>query len=337
MMVTKLKHIIKGYLQPSALVLMYHRVDASMQDAWNIAVHPDLFEQQLEVLQTNHNVLPLSELIERAHKNSLPRNSLAITFDDGYQDNYLQAKPLLEKYRLPATFFIATGNTGTVNEFWWDELEELLLKSPSLPVNFKMTIAGTSIETELAQESLLDDNLQSKLRFWKAFVQEPDTQRGKLFLQLWLLIRPLPATEQQQYLAQLKEWAGGSQEKKNGYKCMTSGQIQELANHPLFEVGGHTVTHPLLSSLDRAQQYHELKANQDTLQEITGKPISTCSFPYGAYNADSLVVVQQMGYAAALTTQEKRINHQTNPFQLGRIQVPNLSKPDFRQFLSHPR
>ncbi|QHL89098.1 polysaccharide deacetylase family protein [Nibribacter ruber] len=329
--------MVKAYFQPRALVLMYHRVTDSSQDVWDISVRPDLFEQQLQLLQEDYQVLPLPELVARADKNSLKRKSIALTFDDGYLDNFLVAKPLLEKYGLPATFFIAGGQAEAEKGFWWDELEDLVLGSQNLPARFSMAVAGAKVEIELDKESFLTGSLQQKLSQWKAVGQEPETQRGKLFLQLWQLLRPLPYVEQQDYLARLREWAGAHNISKPAHGRMSQTQLQDLARHPLFKLGGHTVSHPLLSSLSKARQYQELAENQEVLQDLTGSPVQACSFPYGAYNSDSLAVAQSLGYTAAFTTQEKSISRQTNPFQLGRVQVPNLSKQAFGQFLSYPR
>jgi peptidoglycan/xylan/chitin deacetylase (PgdA/CDA1 family) len=336
-MVAQLKHIIKGYLQPSALVLMYHRIDAPTHDVWDISVHPEQFEQQLQALKKNYQVIHLRELLDRQKRNSLHRNTLAITFDDGYVDNFLVAKPLLEKYNLPATFFIATGNTDTPNEFWWDELEELMFATAQLPDHFTMNVAGIQIDVDLNEESCLTEDLKEKLGHWKAFVLEPETQRSKLFLQLWQALRPLPHAQQQRFLASIKEWAGESTLNRKKSICMSSAQVQELAHCPLFEVGSHTNTHPMLPSLSKEQQLLEWRQNRDVLQEITSQAVNSCSFPYGAYNADSIEVAQQIGFTGAFTTQEHRIHRQTNPFQLGRIQVPNLEGQAFQKFLSYPR
>ncbi|WP_066509401.1 polysaccharide deacetylase family protein [Rufibacter sp. DG15C] len=336
-MVAKLKHIIKDYLKPSALVLMYHRVEAPDHDVWDISVHPERFEQQLQALKNHYRVIPLSELLDRQKKNSLQSNTLAITFDDGYADNFFIAKPLLDKYNLPATFFIATRNTDTANGFWWDELEEVMLGTAQLPTHFKMNVSGIELDLDLGEECNLTQDLKEKLSHWKAFVQETDTQRSKLFLQLWQVLRPLAHAEQQQYLASIKEWAGRTAVDEKKSTCMSYAQLKELAANSLFEVGSHTNTHPLLPSLSKEQQLLEWRQNRDVLQDITSQNVKTCSFPYGAYNAESIEVTQQIGFSGAFTTQEQRIHQHTNPFQLGRIQVPDLGEQAFQKFLSYPR
>jgi peptidoglycan/xylan/chitin deacetylase (PgdA/CDA1 family) len=93
-------------------ILMYHRVAAVQQDPWDLAVSPDTFEQQLAYLKRNNTTMALDKLVQGLRGGKLPDNAVAITFDDGYRDNLVQAKPLLAHYGLPATLFLATGLVG---------------------------------------------------------------------------------------------------------------------------------------------------------------------------------------------------------------------------------
>lgn len=128
-MITNPLHIIRTVFSRRAVVLLYHRVARAAHDHWKLSVSPQHFEEQLQVLQ-HYNVMPLPELAQHWGNNKLPRKSVAISFDDGYIDNYTTARPLLEKYNLPATFFITNGSIGTGNEFWWDELEQMFVTDP---------------------------------------------------------------------------------------------------------------------------------------------------------------------------------------------------------------
>ena len=100
---------------------MYHRIATPVHDHWQLSVSPQNFEAHLQVLQ-QYKVMDLAALV-----NKVPRNGIAISFDDGYIDNYTTAKPLLEKYYMPATFLITNGCLGKQTEFWWDELEHIFL------------------------------------------------------------------------------------------------------------------------------------------------------------------------------------------------------------------
>src|SRR5262245_7394361 len=89
-------------------VLTYHKVSTDDHPFFE-PIHPTLFEQQMRFLKECYRVFPLTELVERGQRGDLPDRAVAITFDDGYRDNYDFAFPVLKRYGLPATVFVATG------------------------------------------------------------------------------------------------------------------------------------------------------------------------------------------------------------------------------------
>ena len=112
---------------PKIIALLYHRIDTTETDPWNICVSPDRFEEQVKFLKDNFNVISTDELINQVTKRSIKNNSICLTFDDGYADNYVYVKPILEKYNCPATFFISTVFINQRPSSCWDELEFILL------------------------------------------------------------------------------------------------------------------------------------------------------------------------------------------------------------------
>jgi peptidoglycan/xylan/chitin deacetylase (PgdA/CDA1 family) len=89
---------------PKVLVLMYHRVADLKRDPWELAVSPENFEQQLALLRRKYDVITVPELARKLSTHSICSNSICITFDDGYSDNFHVAKPLLEKHECPQLF-----------------------------------------------------------------------------------------------------------------------------------------------------------------------------------------------------------------------------------------
>jgi peptidoglycan/xylan/chitin deacetylase (PgdA/CDA1 family) len=114
--------------QRGAIILCYHRIADLPQSPRRLWVSPHRFAEQLEVLTRNFVPLSLAELIKRLQEGKVPEKSVVITFDDGYADNFWNARPLLERFGVPATVFVTTGLVGTEREFYWDELEWLLLR-----------------------------------------------------------------------------------------------------------------------------------------------------------------------------------------------------------------
>ena len=116
-----------------SVILMYHRVAPAGIDPWRLLVTPEHFAEHLEVLRRTTTPLPLRRLVAEYASGRLPERAVAVTFDDGYVDNLTVAMPLLAAADISATVYVATGNTGTAREFWWDALTRALLLPTVLP------------------------------------------------------------------------------------------------------------------------------------------------------------------------------------------------------------
>jgi peptidoglycan/xylan/chitin deacetylase (PgdA/CDA1 family) len=279
-----------------SLVLMYHRVAVLPLDPWSLAVTPSHFAEHLEVLGRLTDVVPLGEIREAA-RNARPR--VAITFDDGYADNLTAALPLLERFGMPATCFVATGQVGGRREFWWDELEALLLVPPQLPVRLRLGIDG-------------------QMREWSV----PSDDRGVLFRELWQLLQPLPPRRQAAALNALRSWAGllppGARET---HRTMTIDQLVTFGSHPLITLGAHTEHHPILKGLAPRTTQREIAGSAATLEQLTGVTPRHFAYPYGA--EDDLVrdLVRRAGFELAFTTEERLLQAEEHPLALPRFEV----------------
>lgn len=316
------------------MVLMYHRVATPASDVWDIAVAPDRFEQHLQVLRKHYKVIPLQQLTASLRSGSVPNKGVAITFDDGYADNYQIAKPLLEKYELPATFFISSAHINQVKEFWWDELERLLLFTEQLPQQLALQVAGHQLEFNLEQETLLNPELQQRHSHWKASTP-PVSLRSSLYLKLYTLLKPLLYLQQQHLLQQLKEWAGVKPDVRTAYKCMTLDQLKDMTSSGLLSVGIHTSTHPALASHTAYVQQKEVEGNQQFLEQTLNTRVNILAYPYGDHNEDSVAVAESLGLEAAFTTEAKPIRKNSHRYRLGRFQVQNWAADEFETKLKY--
>ncbi len=110
-----------GRLSSRFQILVYHKVSPDRHPTY-APVDPQTFEQQMSFLSRCYNVMDLTELVELSAKGAVPERAVAITFDDGYSDNYTYAFPILKKYGLKATIFLATDVIGTSNLLWHDRV-----------------------------------------------------------------------------------------------------------------------------------------------------------------------------------------------------------------------
>ena len=117
-------YVAQFYVVP---ILMYHHVDTVSHDGTNNVLLNN-FSRQMEFLhRLSYNVISLEELVKGIKANKkFPRNSIVITFDDGYKNNYLYAFPCLKKYNFPAIIFIPSDLIGQKNLLSWDEIRQML-------------------------------------------------------------------------------------------------------------------------------------------------------------------------------------------------------------------
>ncbi|QJX47655.1 polysaccharide deacetylase family protein [Hymenobacter taeanensis] len=328
-MISKLVHRIKRAVAPRAAVLMYHRIGYSESDAWQLTVNPDFFEQHLQTLKNNYKVLSLDTLIKKHKYNTLPHRSIAITFDDGYIDNYTIALPLLSKYNLPATFFIPTGSINDQKEFWWDELEYIFLNKPQLPQFFTALTISSSQSFDLENETFLSTEIKQRHHVWNGN-QPPATRRAALYIMVWKALKEMSHADRENALARIKQWAGLQQPNyRSEYTTGDTRLMLQAADTGLITIGGHTVTHPALSGLSLEEQYAEIALGKSALEQVLSRPVQHFAYPYGDTSPATQAIVSKIGFTSALTTHPSTITASSNPFALSRFQVNNWNASEF--------
>src|SRR5262245_1326386 len=108
------------FLRNTALVVAFHRVK-NTPTVEGLTVSVAMFEWYCRFFSRHFHVVPLGTLVEKLQRGQKLHRELAITFDDGYLDNFANAAPILEKHSLPATFFVVTQWIGSVVVPWWDQ------------------------------------------------------------------------------------------------------------------------------------------------------------------------------------------------------------------------
>src|SRR3954454_4737388 len=179
------------------ILLMYHRVADLAGDPWLLAVSPKHFAVQLAALKEEREVVPLAWLTAKLKDGKTPRRAVAITFDDGYADVLLNAKPMLEKQGCPATVFLTTGLLGGDHGFWWDILALILLETPMLPEHLALDIAGRRQEWQLAE-------------LGQGRVTSQGLSRSDLHRSVWQELRQLDASSRELQIERLATLARGA-------------------------------------------------------------------------------------------------------------------------------
>jgi peptidoglycan/xylan/chitin deacetylase (PgdA/CDA1 family) len=116
---------------------------------------------------------------------------------------------------------------------------------------------------------------------------------------------------------------------------MTAVELKILAADGMVNIGSHTVSHPILTSLSKTQQCAELIRSKQTLEDILEKPLTTLSYPHGMNNAELQRLVEDCGYQLACSSQNGIVHRNQNRFALPRFWVRDWDGEQFSRWLHH--
>lgn len=305
------------------LILLYHRVTCLDTDPQRLAVHPDRFAAHLRVIARAADVLSLADLRTALADGRLPARGLVLTFDDGYADNASTAAPLLRQVAMPATFFATTSYLDGRREFWWDELEQWLLGSGSLPATLQVPINGATWTAALGDAASWSDADAAGYRGWT--VDDPDpTPRHAAYRELCRALKPLTRAARARALEAIAAGAGRPAAVRDTHRVMTAGEVAALAQGRGLDVGSHTVSHPSLAALPIGEQRVELEESRATLAAVTGRAVEPLAYPFGGRGDQSWRTrraARAAGYGVACANEPGVVRARTNPYRLPRMLV----------------
>lgn len=323
---------LRKIFQKKALVLMYHKISEPRTDPWELAVSEKNFSTHLQVLKKKYTIVSIDELADALISKKLKHKVIAITFDDGYLNNYTTARLILEQFNVPASFFITDTNLISQQPFWWDELEQIIIHSEKLPQKFTLNNHSENIIFDLENEFELNDSIKNKHAGFIAY--EPPTLRASLYFKLWQLMSPLLQNDQEAIMNQIRKWAGVEQNRLPLERCMTLEQLKHLAQNKIFTIGAHTKSHPALSHHSRAKQSEEIWSNKSFLEAELKMGIDYFAYPSGNFNIETLQLVKELGFKAAFTTNPQSVKGKTDVFRINRFQVNNWGAEKFENKLN---
>lgn len=316
------------------LILVYHRVTDLPNDPSLLAVNPQRFTRHMEILRSFYKPLPLHQLVYELHEKKITHRAVAITFDDGYADNYQQAKPILEKYEIPATVFVTAGHIGSQREFWWDELDRLVLQPGPIPNRLSLCIQGEDYRWE---NDKLDQYSMSTFQGygdWHIEREDNPHPRHRLFREIYDRIHSLPEHERQRVLDGLRTWIGIGPNGRESHRSLTQEEVILLEQAGLVEVGDHTMVHSDLAALPVDEQRQEIQQSKDCLETILHHPVRSFAYPYGSNTLATIAILSELGFEYACSTQGDAVWPNANQFKLPRLGVRDWDQHEFTHWLS---
>lgn len=291
--------ICKFFTKKQPRILMYHRFSESESSN---SVSINLFEKQLKLLKQEFNVISLNDLIILyANNKKIPENTIVLTIDDGYLDFYMYAYPLLKKYSIPATFFITTSFISQKIWLWPDIIQYVIEKGQvkNLIINLnsnKVINLSDKNSWESIVQYLISLENQKRIDFI-----------NKLCADAMVNLPAVPSYH---------------------YSAATWENIYEMSNNGI-EIGCHTLTHPILSSIESNELLKsEVIDSKKIIEEKLQTEIYSFCFPNGSkkdFNDNVKSMVKKAGYLCSVsaTLNDDLFN---DLYEIGRISAGSSMK-----------
>ena len=276
----------------------------------------------------------LSQVVDAIHGPQPARPLVAVTFDDGYVDNLENAAPLLAHHDVPATIYLVTGNIGTGREFWWDELERLLLAPPELPEALELA-TGEAIHRWSLGEARRYDHADREIdRVWFERKEGAASARFDWFRQIHGRLMSMSEGERRSALDRVAAWAGTGGAARRSYLCVSREEAVALDRFDQIDLGAHTATHAALATLPPAAQTQEIRASKKCVETLTGRPPTSFAYPYGSCSGETATLVRDEKFASACTTRPGVVAPGCDTFLLPRMKVGDWDRARFESALA---
>jgi peptidoglycan/xylan/chitin deacetylase (PgdA/CDA1 family) len=295
-------------------ILLYHgvypdEIELGARNSSGKHIARSRFEREMTHLAQNRPLVSMRQIAAALNGGAaLPPEAVAVTFDDGFYNNFAVAWPILERLKIPMTLYTATGFIGTGRMIWSDRLEAALLGSTKQGLDIR--VAGHRLNYELSNEQ----------------------ERVDAFLEIKALCKAAKNEIKDQIVEAVFEAMDAEVDAEHPlYTFMNWDQARQMDASPLIDLGAHTVDHVSLANVDPADMRQQIDASVAAMQTELGRDIDLFSYPEGQerdYNKEVVDYLRSKGFDHAPSAIEGvNDSKTTSPFDLLRIMVGFEGRP----------
>ncbi len=311
-----MRGLIKKYLLPALVQLQAEKVYhlATRRKLLNIFYHGvvekdstmifprhitrEQFDQHMRYIRKNFDIISLDEAFELKRQGLRPeRKTLTVSFDDGYLNNLLVALPIIEKYRIPTTFFVSGICARDDKYMMWSDILAFVryfIEGESLELKGRKFVKRGKFDMTDPESNL------SIFEFVKGlmYIERDEILNGLLSKPgMGTKIRDLPA----------EYW-----------KLMNREQIRKLSESELVTIGSHGHLHYNLANISEEEARNEMELSRSILSEITQREMEYLSFPDGSYNENIKKIAYESGYKGLLAVDYRCASDKNDKYILNR-------------------
>ena len=267
-------------------ILAYHRVfsiedeDTFDFDLELISAAEGEFRQQMRLLKRRYNPIRFRDVIEAFETGRpLPQRPVIVTFDDGYDDNFRIAFPILRELGVPATFFVSTGHIKSGLPYSYDWFVYMMLRTKAGHLRITELDVDQDLPESRQQRRVLADDLLDRMKWLGAEVQKSIINRLE------------------------KDWNLPRVKGHADCRPMTWEQLREMHADGM-EIGSHGVWHNMLAKLSYDDMSDEVTASRQAIEHELRAPAQVLSYPVGgtdAYDESVIAAARTAGYKLACT------------------------------------
>jgi peptidoglycan/xylan/chitin deacetylase (PgdA/CDA1 family) len=234
--------------------------------------------------------------------------------------------------------YVNAGFLGAAHEFWWKQVEQLLLEPGVLPQQLAVEHPMLTWSHDLGAVASYDVERAEAHREWTLSdrsVSAP-TARHEAFLSLLKALEPVNPSARDEILAGLFSAAAVDRGTRESHRMLTADQTRELGASEVIEVGAHTLSHPRLSTLTPAHQNVEIREGRRLLQDVLGADVTTFAYPFGEpqdFDATTVGFVRAAGYFSAGAVRDLAVSRSSRVYELPRVGVVNWDGSEFERRL----
>jgi len=295
-----LPQLLQNRIANNALsIITYHAIVENKLpvDDWCF-LNASSFRKQVIYLKNNFNVVKLSEAIRLLANGRIERPTAVVTFDDGFQNNYDIAFPILRDAGIHATIFLSTFYVDSEYTLWFCRINRAIEKTKKKHLDWNGCVYH--LNNNKAHASAL---IQEKLK------ELPHSQ---------LII------ESDNIIRMLGDNPHAAIPFGSPYRMLSIVAIRKMLQSSLIEFGAHTHTHAILSNISTEEKKKELETSVEQIEHLTGRPCYVFAYPNGGINdfdQEAIDLLNACGIKAAVSMIPGPNYKETHPMYLRRYGI----------------